>query len=170
MNPKKIETVKKLKEKLEKSKSVVFSDYIGLTVSQIQDLKKRVKKENGEFVVTKNTLLRRSISEVGLPLPDDIILEGPTATLFSYQDEIAPLRTLAKFAKLSGIPKLKAGIFEKVVLTKERLEELSLLPPKNILIRKLIGTIAFPTCGLVNVLQGNIRKLVYALSAIKDKN
>lgn len=165
---KKIDIVKEINEKLSKAKSLVFADYRGLTVHQIQDLKKLIKKEKGELVVTKNTLLKRALSETGFPSLDDTILEGPTATLFSYEDEIAPLKALATFAKASGIPQLKAGILEKVILGKERLEELALLPPKNVLIAKLIGTIASPTYGLVTVLSGNMRKLVYALEAIKN--
>jgi len=167
---KKIEAVKKFTEKIKKSKSIIFSDYRGLTVLQIQDLKKQVKKEKGEIVVTKNTLLKRSLADSNFPLPEDSVLEGPTATLFSYEDEISPLKILVSFAKLSGIIKIKAGLFNNVYLSKEKLEELSALPPKNILLAKLIGTIAAPTYGLVNVLQGNIRKLVYTIDAIKNKN
>ena len=168
MNQRKIDTVKNFTEKVKKSKSIIFSDYRGLTVIQMQDLKRQLKKENGEYVVTKNTLLKRSLTEANLPLLEDSILEGPTATLFSYEDEISPLKILVAFAKNSGFVKIKAGFLDKIILTKEKLEELSSLPSRIVLLAKVVGTISAPTYGLVNVLQGNLRKLVYAIEAIKN--
>lgn len=168
-NQKKIDIVKELKTKLEKAKSLVFSDYRGLTVAQIQDLKKRIKKEKGEYVVTKNTLMIKALEQARLPTPEIAQLEGPSATLFSYEDEIGPLKALVAFAKTAGLPILKLGILEKAILTKEEVENLSLLPPKNILYAQVVGALSAPAYGLVNVLQGNIRKLVYVIDSIKNK-
>lgn len=169
-NQKKIDIVKELKEKAERAKSLIFTDYKGLTVIQTQALKKALKKENGEFVVAKNTLLLRSLNEAGYPEVDAKIFEGPTAALFSYDDEISPLKALVAFAKNAGLPTIKAGIVEKIILAKEKIEELAKLPGKKILQAQVVGTLASPLYGLVTVLQGNIRKLVYTLQAIKNIN
>lgn len=165
---KKIDTVKELKDKVAKAKSLVFSDYRGLTVAQTQELKKKLKTEKGELVVTKNTLMLRSLSEAGLPLPESKLLEGPTATLFAYEDEAAPLKALVAFAKTAGLPSIKAGIVEKMIMTKEMVEQFSKLPGKDVLRAKVVGTLNAPVYGLVTVLQGNINKLVYTLDAIRN--
>lgn len=168
-NQKKIDIVSELKTKLEKTKSLVFSDYRGLTVAQIQDLKKKVKKEKGEYVVAKNTLMLKALEQAGLPTPDISLLEGPTATLFSYEDEIGPLKAMVTFAKTSGIPILKLGILDKSILSKTEVESLSKLPSKNVLYAQVVGALTAPSYGLVNVLQGNIRKLVYVIDSIKNR-
>jgi len=165
---KKLDIVDELKTKLVRAKSLVFSDYRGLTVAQIQDLKKKVKKEKGEYVVTKNTLLIKAMEQLKMTTPDIKDLEGPTAALFSYEDEAAPLKTLMVFAKIAGLPILKLGILEKDILTREQVENFAKLPGRNMLYAQVIGALSSPTYGLVNVLQGNIRKLVYTINAIKN--
>ena len=165
----KIDTVKELLEKAQKAKSLIFTDYRGLTVAQTQDLKKKLKVEKGEFVVTKNTLLLRSLNEAGLPTPESGVLEGPTATLFAYDDEVSPLKVLVNFAKTAGLPVIKAGIVEKMNLTKDKVEEFSKLPGKDMLRAMVVRTLAAPIYGLVYALQGNLNKLVYTIEAIKNK-
>jgi len=166
---KKLDIVTELKTKLARAKSLVFSDYRGLTVAQIQDLKRKVKKEKGEYVVTKNTLMLKALTQAGLPTPEVKELEGPSATLFAYEDEIAPLKTLMAFIKTTGLPTLKIGILEKMIITKEQVESFAKLPAKNVLYAQVVGALSSPTYGLVNVLQGNIRKFIYVIDAVKNK-
>src|SRR3990167_11224473 len=91
---KKIETVKAIFDKLSKANSVVLTNYQGLTHKQLEDLRKLLKTKNAEFVITKNTLLLRALGEfLHLDKPD-LDLSSQTATMFSYEDEVEPLKLL----------------------------------------------------------------------------
>src|SRR3989344_7755948 len=94
---KKIDTVTELTDKLSRAKAFVLADYRGLKHKQLEELRKSLKKVEGEFVVAKNRLFKRALGERAKEL--DSILQETTATLFSYADEIAPLKELFKFFK-----------------------------------------------------------------------
>lgn len=160
---KKIEKVADLSDKLNRSKSVVLTDYRGLTVSQLDDLRKKVEAAGAEFEVTKNTLLSRSLGEKEVPAE---ALEGPTATLFAYQDEVAPLKALSDFIKANSLPVIKVGFLGKELLDAVRVSELAKLPSREVLLGKLVGSLKGSQYGLVNALSGNMRKLVYALGSV----
>lgn len=187
-----VDQLKVLTEKLAKAKSVVFVDHNGMSVADMQGLRAGVRDAGGEVTVAKNTLLKlmleQKVSQVpqvaqadisktseargtrGTSSTHDTFLSGPTSILFSYQDEILPIKVLAKFSADHEKPVIKAGFLGEKPLTKEEVIELSKLPGFNELIVKLMGTMQGPMVGLVNVLQGNARKLVWALQAIKEKN
>ena len=160
------EQVKKITDKLKVATSVVFTDYRGLTMSQLSDLRNKLAADKAELTVTKNTLLLISLKEAGLPAPDDI-LKGPIATLFSLEDETAPLKTLVKTFKDIGIGRVKGGFLGDNFMDEYSLIRLSALPGKLELRGKVVGTLAAPLYGMVNVLQGNLRNLVYALNQIR---
>jgi large subunit ribosomal protein L10 len=159
---KNVTTVNLLKTKIKDSKSIVMADASGLPVNLQRELRQAVKLAGGELLVVKNTLLK-------LALGTKEILPGPTITLLAYEDEIAPIKALAEFAKAHDLPKIKAGFLAKDPLTKEQVEALAKLPTKIELLSKTIGTLKGPLSGFVNVLSGNIRKLVYVLTDLKSK-
>lgn len=159
----KIEKVKELSDRLDRAKAVVLTDYRGLTVSQLDELRKKVEAAGAEFEVTKNTLLSRSLGEKQVP---DEALEGPTATLFAYEDEVAPLKALQDFIKTYNLPNVKVGFLGKDLLNASQVSELAKLPSREVLLGKLVGSLKGSQYGLVSVLSGNIRKLVYALDAV----
>lgn len=160
---KKIAKVADLTDKLNRAKSVVLTDYRGLTVAQLDDLRKKVETVGAEFEVTKNTLLSRSLGSKEVPAET---LEGPTATLFAYADALAPLKALADFIKANSLPVIKVGFLGKDLLTAVQVGELAKLPSREVLLGRLVGSLKGSQYGLVNVLSGNIRKLVYALDAV----
>jgi large subunit ribosomal protein L10 len=160
------ETVQVLTDKLSKAKSVVFADYQGLTMNQLSDLRNKLRDQSAEFSVTKNTLLKRSLPSTSDQIPDDIF-NGPIATLFSYEDEISPIKTLVKALKDAGIGKVKAGLLGPDYLDEYKVISLSNLPTKDELRGKTVGVLVAPLQGIVGVLQGNLRNLVYALSEIQ---
>lgn len=169
---KNISEVENLATKLEKSKSVVLADYKGLTVAQITKLRNQISDSGAEMKVTKNTLLSLALTKAGFPkeeIKDQLL--GPTATIFSYEDEVAPLKITAEFGKDNQFPSFKAGFLGKTFLSADKVKELSQLPSREVLLAKLVGTLNAPLYGLAVVLQGNLRKLVYVLKAIeKNKN
>lgn len=148
-----------LKEKLASAKSIVFADYRGLTMKQLSDLRENLSKVGGEFNITKNTLLK-------IALPDSDF-EGPTATLIAYDDEISPIKILAKALKDAGIGSIKAGFFEGQFQDQETILRLAALPTKLELYAKTVEVLVAPLHGIVGVLQANIRNLVYAVDQIR---
>jgi large subunit ribosomal protein L10 len=162
----KIDAVLDLTSKLSKAKSVILADYRGLKHKQMEELRKLLRKTNSEFVVAKNRLFLRALGVKAASLQD--ALQNTTAILFSYADEVAPLRELVKFFKAAGFGKLKAGLLGTQPLTEDDLTRLSALPGREVLLGRLAGQLNAPIQGLHYALQWNLRKFVYALEAVKN--
>lgn len=169
-NIKNKDSVKDIREKVAKAKAIVVADYHGLKVNQINDLRSRLSEQGMEMAVTKNTLLKIALKEENVTLGDfESHLKGPSATFFAYEDAIAPLKVLFEFNKEYELPVIKAGIIEGTYNDSEGVKVLSELPGKDELIARVVGGMKSPLVGLVNVLGGNQRNLVYVLSAIANK-
>ncbi|MDO8487063.1 MAG: 50S ribosomal protein L10 [Candidatus Curtissbacteria bacterium] len=165
----KIETVQSLDDKVSRAKTMAFVNYQGLTVNQISQLRDKIKTAGGEMVVAKNTLMSRALSTNHYALSTKDLI-GPTATVFSYEDEIAPIRTIADTAKtLGGIPKFKFGFFGRDLLDLAGIEKLAKIPSRGELQAKVVSVLASPLYGIVNVLQANIRNLAVVLNQIAKK-
>lgn len=157
-----------LKERIARAKLMVISDYQGFSVKELTDLRRKLRAENSELKVIKNTLIELAIKEAGYEtLPEH--LKGSTAMLIGYGDAVAPLKILVKFIKDADKGKVRAGVVENSVFGQSDLNAIAKLPAKERLLAKVVGGLQLPIYGLVNVLQGPIRKLVYALDAIKNK-
>lgn len=161
------ENVSKLIEKLKSSKSVVLTDYQGITMSQLSDLRNKLRDQDAEFTVTKNTLLDLSLKQVDLELTNPEVNSGPTATLFAYEDEISPIKILVKALKDIQIGKVKGGFVNGQFLDAFSITRLANLPGKLELRGQVVGLINSPLQGLATVLQGNLNNLVYALDQIR---
>lgn len=163
--------VEEIRLRLDSASSIVLADYQGLTHKQIEALKKQLKTVNSSFSVTKNTLLKISLS-ASKNFADKIApenLNAPTATLFISGDPIEALKILQKLAKDTGFPKIKVGVIDGAILDETSVIKLSTLPNRDTLIAQFVGTLNSPIQGLVVVLNGNIQKLVIALAQIKDQ-
>lgn len=164
----KVATVERLSQQMKEAKAIVFTDYRGLSVTQIQSLRQELGKHEATFTVTKNTLMNLAAQKADRPV-DNEVLSGPTATLFAFGDEVAPIKALVDFAKEQELPTIKSGFLGSTVLSQAQINNLAALPSRDQLIAQTVGTIAAPLSGLVNVLAGNQRGLVYALAAIRDQ-
>ena len=158
-----------LTERVGKAKSMVFTDYQGMTMSQMQTLRLSLQDLSAQFSVTKNNLLKIALKENGFKVDDDAVFSGSIATLFAYGDEIAPIKALTKALKDAGIGKTKAGFLDKEFLTDAKVKQLSELPSKEELRAKVVGALGSPLYGIVGVLQANLRNLVYALDQIRKQ-
>ena len=156
------EAVVKLQEKLMKAKSIVFADYKGMTMKQLSDLRNKLREQSAEFTITKNNLLK-----IALPNLSDSSLQGPTAALFAYDDEISPIKTLVKTLKDITIGKVKSGFLGTDALDEEKILQLSTLPTKDQLRGGIVGVLVAPLQGMISVLNGNLRNLLYALNQIR---
>lgn len=161
------ESVKVLTDKLNRAKSVVFADYRGLNMSQLSEIRKNLRDQQAEFGVTKNTLLKLALKDSPLQTQDSLLFSGPIATLFSYEDEITPIKTLVKALRDAQIGKIKAGFLGEEYLDEISINQLASLPSKLELQAKVVGVLVTPLQGMVSVLQANLRNLVYALHQIQ---
>lgn len=161
-------TVAEIKEKLENAKGAVLADYRGLNVADATQLRRTLREAGIEFRVLKNTMTRIAAHEAGIE-GLDTYLEGPTAIAFGFNDLVAPAKILTTFAKDNKSLVIKAGIVEGKVVDEQGVKALADLPPREVLIAKMLGSMQAPISGMVNVLQGNIRNLVYALEAVRNQ-
>ncbi|MDD4178952.1 MAG: 50S ribosomal protein L10 [Candidatus Margulisbacteria bacterium] len=164
----KSKVVESIKEKLGRSKVVLLSNYQGMTVKDVTDLRKKLRVEDAELRVVKNTLLLRAFEQAGIAGLKEHFA-GSTAVILGYKDAVTPLKIFVKLMKDSEKGALRAGLVEKDVYGEKELREIAKLPSKEVLLGKVVGGLNAPIYGLVNVLQGPIRKLVYALDAVKAK-
>jgi large subunit ribosomal protein L10 len=157
--------VKELKQKLTDAKSVVFAEYTGLDAARMSQLRGEIREQGAEISIAKNSLMKIALQEAQI----EDHLEGQIMTLLSYEDAVTPIKKLVEFAKQNEVPKIKIGLFSGEVTNLAQLIKLSELPSREQLLGQLVGTLNAPLTGIVNVLGGNQRKLVYALAAIADK-
>lgn len=160
--------VEELKGKLDSAVTVVLTDYRGLNVAEITELRNQLRKAQIEYKVSKNTLTLIAAKDLGLGDLEQF-LAGPTAIAFSYTDPVAPAKILSDFAKKSKKLEIKGGVVEGKIINNDGVQALADLPSREELIAKVVGGIKSPLYGLVGVLSGPIRGLVYTLQAIKDK-
>lgn len=159
-----------LKDIFVNAKGVVFTAYTGITVAQDTKLRRKFREAGVEYRVIKNTMAMIAAKETekeGL-LPT---FEGATAMAFSKEDAVAPAKVLADFAKEEKLEALqvKAGLVEGAITDAAGVKALADLPPREVLVAQVLAGMQSPIVGFVNVLQGNIRNLVYALEAVRKQ-
>lgn len=161
------EALQALKDSLARSKGTVFARYMGLTVEQIQELRSNLREQDSELFVAKKTLLKLMLEDAGLPKESIDDMDSGVAVVFGYEDEVAPAKIVAEFAKDHDIVEFYAGILEGEIIDTEKVNALSQLPSKQELLAKMVGSMKSPLSGLANVLGGNTRGLVQVLNQIR---
>lgn len=160
---KKAETIAQIKEKLDRAQIVIATDYRGLTVAGISDLRQRLRQEGIEYHVVKNTLAGFAAQQASRP---DLskYLQGPTALVFGYGDAVQPAKILQEYIRTAETPlRIKGGLIGDRPLSAEDIAALAKLPPKGEIIAKMVGLIQSPISRLVTVLNANIQGLVTVL-------
>jgi large subunit ribosomal protein L10 len=162
--------VAEIREKLANSKGAVVTDYRGLNVALDTKLRRKLREAGIEYRVVKNTMTRVAAREIGL---EDLVpyLAGPTAIAMSSIDPVAPAKVISDFVKENKLKNLsvKAGLVEGKVIDAEGVKALADLPPREVLLAQVLAGMQSPIAGFVNVLQGTIRNLVYALDAVREQ-
>ena len=148
--------VEEIKEKLQKSQSVILASYQGLTVEEDTQLRKSSREARVEYKVYKNTLVILAAKELGIEGLDKH-LQGPISIAIGYDDVTAPARILNDFAKTHKKLELKAGLVQGEIYDADKVKQLANIPSKDILIAKLLGSIKSP-----------LSKFAYLLNAIKE--
>ena len=163
----KARTIEQAKEWYSKSVGVVFTDYRGLKVKEMQQLRRDLRAKGGEIHVLKNTLFRVAAGDDLANMPEELH-NGTTAVAFLYENEAECAKALLDFAKSSKILKVKGGYFGKAFTAKE-VEALSELPPRDVLIAQVIGAVAAPLSGLVGTIEALYADPIRAIGAVADK-
>ncbi len=166
--PEKEAAVSEIQEKLQKSKAVVLADYRGLNVQEVTELRKKLREAGVEYKVAKNTLTSRAAKAVNIEGLDEY-LSGPTALAFGYGDAVTPAKILSTFAKDHKKLEIKGGVLEGKVIDFRMVKTLADLPSREALLGQVAGLMQAPMRGLVTVLSGPARNLVYALEAIRKQ-
>ena len=164
----KTSVVEGVKEKMQAAQSMVLIDYRGLTVAEVTDLRNRCRKEGVEYAVIKNTMIRKAAEELGIEGLEPM-LHGPTAVAFGMTDAVAPAKILVNFIKDVKKTEIKCGVMEGKVLDVKGVEALAELPPKEVLIAKMMGSLNAPITNFVGVLSATLRSLVYAIEAVRKQ-
>lgn len=168
----KAKLVNSYKEKIKGSSLVVFFDFTGIDASPLSRLRAEIKEKGGEIVVAKNTLIYRAFMDTVVADHREILV-GPTAMLFAYQDPVSPTKVLFEFLKEldkdNYLRKIKGGYMQGRFLKPADVQALAELPPKEVLISRLMGAIQGPIYALVMALKAVPQKLVLTLKAIEEK-
>ena len=149
-----------LQDRFANAQMVILTDYRGLSVAQMQEFRGRLRPSEGEFRVSKNTLVRIAAARAGVEGLEEF-LEGPTAVVFAMGDIAGAAKAVSAFAKSSRILQIKAGVMNNQVMTTADVEVSSSLPPREELLGKLVGMLASPMARTVGVLGGPSRSMAY---------
>jgi large subunit ribosomal protein L10 len=157
-----------LHEKLKDFNLAVLAHYSGLNVEKLTALRTTLRKTDTELRVVKNTLLRIASKGTDLSLMDDYF-KGPVAIALNRSDVVETAKTLVDFAKKNAELEIKAGMLNGRVISREQLSALASLPPREILLSKLLSVFVGVQTGLVNVLSAVPRGFVQVLDAYRAK-
>ncbi|HBM75781.1 MAG TPA: 50S ribosomal protein L10 [Clostridiaceae bacterium] len=149
--------VQEIKEKIDKAKAVILANYTGVTVEEDTELRRKFREADVEYKVYKNTLTSIAAKQSGIEGLDEY-LSGPTSFAFGYDDPTAPARILANFAKEHKKLDLKCGMIQGKLLDTDKIKEFASIPPREVLIAKLLGSLKSP-----------LSKFAYLVNAVKEK-
>lgn len=158
------ETVRLLSE----SETLYVSDYRGLSVTEMTELRGLLRQQGARVRVLKNTLTRRAAGEAQR---EEIVplLSGPTAITFCGDDPVGPAKALMDFARKHPMLEVRGGFLQGSLVDSMGVRTLSALPRRDVLVAQVVGTLAAPLSGLVTVLQGTVSGFVRALQQVADQ-
>ena len=154
----KSEEVNALSEKIKKAKVILLTDYRGINVYDVTDLRTKLRQKNTEYAVIKNNITRRAIEQCKISGLEENSLIGPTALIIGYEDYLETAKIVYEYAKVNDFYKIKGGIIEGKAISAEEIITLAKLPSREALIAQLAGA-----------LLGNITKLAVSLSQVAEQ-
>ena len=142
--------IDEIKDKFERAESAVVIDYMGITVAEADEMRKKLREAEVDYTVYKNTLVKRAIEGTKYEALGEI-LEGPSGFAFSYDDATAPARVLNDARKAYKKMEFKGGIIEGEYFDKENIEKIAAIPSRDELIAKFMGSIQSPIANFARV-------------------
>ncbi len=163
----KAKLVKDLNEKFTRATSVIVTDYKGLAVKDLSEIRNRLRGCSAEYKVVKNTLALRAAEGTDVRNLHDYFT-GTTGVVMSYGDIVAPMKTLLDYAAKLEPFKIKAGVLDGAVLNPAMIKDVANLPSREVLLAKALGSMKSPMFGLASTLHGVLRQFVYVVNAVKQ--
>ena len=160
--------VEDLKEKFARTKVVIVTDYQGLNVAQMTELRRKLSEADIEYKVVKNTLLTRASKDTDAALLADVF-KGPSGIAMSFDDPVAPAKVLTEFAKDHKKLAIKAGVMDGKIMDADAITALSKLPSREELLAQVLSAMNAVPAGFVRALADVPRRMVNVLSAIRDQ-
>lgn len=154
---------------LEKSQAMFLTEYTGLSMKGIDDLRARVREVGGEFHIVKNTLGEVAFQSAGLELPKEYF-QGSSAIVFAFRDAPETAKVLSDFARTSEFVKIKGGYLDRNPISAAEVKSLAELPPLPVMRAQLLGVISAPASKLVRTLAEPARQVASVLKAYADKD
>ncbi len=158
--------VEALHDKFSRARSVLITDYRGLDMSAMSELRQRLRDASVEYRVVKNTLMTRAADGTNMALLKDHFA-GPCAVALGYEDAVAPAKVLMKFSEENAALEVKVGIVEGQVVDLPGIKRLAKLPSREVLLAQLLSVMNAPVTSLVTVLSGVLRNFLGVLEAVK---
>jgi large subunit ribosomal protein L10 len=166
--PDKVAVVTDVRDRLTDATATVLTEYRGLTVPQMQELRARLRQTDAEYRVIKNTLARRAAADAGFDVPDDVLV-GPTAITFCAGDPVATAKVLRAFSREHPSLVIKGGIFEGNVLGAEETLRLADLASREELLAQVAGLLEAVLAQPARLAQASLTKFARLLAAYADK-
>ena len=166
---KKEQIVSESVDQLADSRAVLFTDYRGLSVAQMNQLRSNLREKDGRYQVIKNTLLRLALQGADLPIPEEF-LTGPVAITYCFGEVPAVAKALYDFADETKILTVKGALLGNQVLDAKAVKDVADLPPREILLAQLLGVVQGPMANLASVLAAPLRDLVSVLQARSEQS
>jgi large subunit ribosomal protein L10 len=161
--------VAEVTEQVSKAQGMYFADFTGITVEEINELRREFRKSKIDYRVVKNTLVRKALENVtGYDAVYDK-LTGPTAIAFGYEDPVAPAKIIKKFREKNQKLNVKVCIIDKMVYDGNRLDELAKMPTRTDLIAGILGSLQSPLSGVIGAISAVMRDLVSVIGEIEKK-
>ena len=168
VTPAKEKVVADLRERIRGASFAVLTDFRGLRVGEMSDLRRRVRQAGGNLHIAKNSLLRIAAESEGIEDVRDLFL-GPTSVAYAQGDEVALAKALIDYSKGSPSFTIKGGLLDKKYLEAAQIQQLATLPPRDVLVAQVVGGMQSPIYGLVCVLNATISSLVHVLNARSEQ-
>ncbi|MDO4493206.1 MAG: 50S ribosomal protein L10 [Clostridia bacterium] len=150
--------VAEITEKFQKAASVVVFDYRGLSVLEATQLRAEARKNNVEYLVLKNNIVKRAAEAAGIDSGIEALLHGTNAFAFGYDDAVTPAKILKEFSKKAKKCEIKGGVIEGALTNAEDVNAIAELPSREVLIARLLGSMMSPISGLAIVLDQIAKK------------
>jgi len=166
--PEKVTEVEALRERLRRARTIVLTDFRGLTVGEINQLRGKLRAAGVEYRVVKNRLMLIAAREAGI-VGLEAYLEGPTAAAFSYADPVLPAKIIQDFIRQMRKLETKGGVIDRRAVSPQQMRVLADLPPRGVLLAQVARGMLTPLYGLANVLAGVPRALVIVLDQIRQQ-
>jgi large subunit ribosomal protein L10 len=166
---KKEQMVAEYADSLSRSRAMFLTDYRGLTVANITQLRQNLREVDGVYRVVKNSLFQRALEQAGLPVPTEY-MDGPLAVGFCYGDTPPVAKALVDFAKGVDVLEIKGAILGLEILDAQSVKGLADLPPRDVLRAQLVAAIQGPMSNLVSVLAAPMRDIAQVLKARSEQD